>query len=59
MKLKKFREDRGLTEETLAKKAGVSGAYLARLEIGRHDPHLSRLRKLAKALGVKVSELVD
>jgi len=25
----------------------------------RHDPHLSRLRKLARVLGVKILELVD
>jgi XRE family transcriptional regulator, regulator of sulfur utilization len=59
VKLKKLRDSRGLTQEALARKAGISRAYLARLEIGRHDPHLSRLRKLAKALRVKVSELVD
>lgn len=57
--LKKLRESKGLTQEILAKKAGISRAYLARLEMGRHDPHLSRLRKLAKVLRVKISELVD
>jgi transcriptional regulator with XRE-family HTH domain len=59
MRLKKLRESRGLTQEALAQKAHISRAYLARLEMGRHDPHLSRLRKLAKALGVKISELAD
>jgi len=59
MKLKRLREQRGLTQEALAKKAGISRAYLARLEMGIHDPHLSRLRKLAKALGVKVGRLVE
>ena len=59
MKLKTLREGKGLTQEVLAKKAGISRAYLARLEMGRHDPHLSRLRKLARVLGVKISELVD
>lgn len=59
MKLKKLREARGLTQEALAAKAGISRAYLARLETGRHDPHLSRLRALAKVLRVKVSALVD
>jgi XRE family transcriptional regulator, regulator of sulfur utilization len=59
MKLKKLRTAQGLTQEALAKKSGISRAYLARLEMGRHDPHLSRLRKLAKVLGVKISELVD
>jgi len=59
MRLKQLREARGLTQEALAKKAGISRAYLARLEIGMHDPHLSRLRALAKALGVKVAALVE
>jgi transcriptional regulator with XRE-family HTH domain len=59
VKLKKLRQSKGLTQAALATRAGISRAYLARLEMGRHDPHLSRLRKLAKALGVKVSELID
>ena len=46
-------------QEALVQKSGVSRAYLSRLEMGRHDPPLSRLRKIAKALRVKVSELVD
>ena len=58
MRLRQIRERRGITQETLAKKAGVSRAYLSRLEMGRHDPPLSRLRKLAKALGVPVTELL-
>lgn len=32
------------------KKARVSRAYLWRLEMGRHDPPLSRLRQVAAAL---------
>jgi putative transcriptional regulator len=58
MRLKRLREGRGLTQEAVAKKVGVSRAYLARLEMGRHDPPLSRVRKLAKALGVPVGELL-
>jgi transcriptional regulator with XRE-family HTH domain len=58
MRLKRLREERGLTQERLAKQAGVSHGYLARLEIGMHDPSLSTLAKLAKALKVTVSDLV-
>jgi transcriptional regulator with XRE-family HTH domain len=58
MRLKQLRERRQLTQQALATKAGVSRAYLARLEMGRHDPPLSRLRTLAKALRVSVAELV-
>jgi transcriptional regulator with XRE-family HTH domain len=58
MRLREARESSGMTQETLAKKAGVSRAYLSRLEMGLHDPPLSRVRKLARALGVKIEALV-
>jgi len=47
-----------MTQEVLAEKIGVSRGYLSRLEMGRHDPPLSKLRKLAKALKVPVEELL-
>lgn len=59
VRLKRLRLSRGLTQEALAKKVGVSRGYLARLEMGRHDPPLSRLRRLARVLRVKVTELVE
>ena len=59
MRLKKLREARAMTQETLATKIGVSRAYLSRLEMGRHDPSLSLLRRLAKALKVPVGRLVE
>ena len=58
MRLRQIRTRRKMTQEALAIKADVSRAYLSRLEMGRHDPPLSLLRRLAKALGVKVGELV-
>jgi transcriptional regulator with XRE-family HTH domain len=59
MRIKKLRERRKWTQERLAKEAGISRGYLARLETGRHDPPLSTLTKLADALGVKLPRLVD
>jgi transcriptional regulator with XRE-family HTH domain len=59
MRLKRLREEGKLTQKQLAKRSGVSLGYLARLEIGMHDPSVSTLIKLAKALKCKVSELVD
>jgi transcriptional regulator with XRE-family HTH domain len=59
MKLKALRDQRGWTQAMLAKKAGVSPGYIARLETHRHDPKLSTLVKLAKALGVKVGRLLE
>ena len=59
MKLKQCRKARGLTQGELAAKVGLSLGYVARLEIGMHDPPLSTLAKLAKALKVTVAELVQ
>ena len=59
MRLKVLRKERGWTQSVLAQKAGVSAGYLARLETKRHDPKLSTLVKLAKALGVPVTELLE
>lgn len=59
MQLKRLRIARHLTQESLAKRAGISREYLARLEGGRQDPSLSTLRVLAKALKVTVGELLE
>ena len=59
MRLKQYRETQGLTQEQLAEKAGFSRAYIARLEIGRHNPTLLTLQKLAKALKVKPGALLE
>ena len=56
--LKRLRAARGLSQEALARKAHVSRGYLARIELGRHDPTLSVLRRLVKGLRVSVGELV-
>jgi|KBSSwiStaDraftv2_1062776.scaffolds.fasta_scaffold4468465_1 transcriptional regulator with XRE-family HTH domain len=47
------------TQEALAKRAKVSRSYLAAIEAGhKKNPSLVVLQKLAKALGVPVTELL-
>ncbi len=58
-RLKRLREHQGLTQAQLARKAGLTLGYIGRLEIGMHDPSLSTLRKLAKALKVTLAKLVE
>jgi len=58
MRVKAWRERRGLTQEQLAEKAGISRGFLARLETARHDPKLSTLEKIAKALKVDIAKLL-
>ena len=59
VRLKKLRTERELSQRALAERAGISREYLARLEAARQDPTLSTLEKLAKALRVKVSALLN
>jgi transcriptional regulator with XRE-family HTH domain len=58
-RLQQLRKRRNLTQAQLADQAGISRGYLARLETARQDPTLTTLEALAKALGVKVSRLLD
>ncbi len=58
--LKRLREAKGLTLVQLATKAGITYAYLSMLRTrARRNPSLAAFRRLAKALGVAVPELLD
>ena len=59
MKIRAIREGRGLSLRALASKAKMGYPYLCNVENGKADPSLSTLRRLAKALKVKVVELID
>ncbi|MDO8475044.1 MAG: helix-turn-helix transcriptional regulator [Candidatus Rokubacteria bacterium] len=57
--IKKLRMEKGLSQKALAKRIGVTDAYITMLETGvRKNPSLAVLRRLAKALGVPVTELL-
>ena len=58
MRLRARREELGISQAELAKRAGISRGYLIRVEAARQDPTLGMLEKLAKALKVKVADLV-
>jgi transcriptional regulator with XRE-family HTH domain len=57
-RLKDVRVRRALTQAELAENAGVNVATIARLERNETEPHMSTLRKLAKALDVDPTKLV-
>jgi transcriptional regulator with XRE-family HTH domain len=57
--LKAAREKKGLTQDGLAKRAELKKPYISQLENGvRKNPSLAALQRLAKALGVPVTELL-
>jgi len=58
--LTRLREERGLTQLELAKTAGVAQGYISALEAGqKNNPSVAVMRKLAKALNVPISKLLD
>ncbi len=59
MRIRALRKARKLTQAALARKARVSLGYVAHLETGHFDPKLSSLQKLARALGVPVTALLE
>jgi transcriptional regulator with XRE-family HTH domain len=58
-RLKHERIVQTMTQEQLARKAGISAAALVRIERNQADPHVSTIRKLADALGVDPRELLE
>jgi len=57
-KLTKMRKEKGLTQEEMAKKAGVGIAQMRRYEKGKSSPTLEVIKNIAKTLGVSADELI-
>lgn len=53
------REAKGLSQDKLAEKAELDRTYISGIERGVRNPSLLSICRLAKALGVSVSELVE
>jgi len=58
-KLRRLRERRLLTQAELGDLAGVNRDQVSRIERDEVDPRFSTIRKLAAALDVDPSELVE
>jgi len=56
--IRRFREERGLTQEELAEKVGVGRPIISHYEIGRKDPTTTMLGILADKLEVTTDQLL-
>jgi len=57
-RIAELRDQRGLSQEALAQKARINRVTLARLERAMHPPTLDTLERIARALGVRLVDLV-
>ena len=55
--VRRLREDRGLSMEALAYRAGITLNTITRLELAQSEPGWMTVRKVADALGVSLAEL--
>ena len=57
MKIREYREKRGLTGAQLAQRVGVDDTTVCAWESGRINPRAEKLPRLADALGCTIDEL--
>ncbi|UHA72800.1 helix-turn-helix domain-containing protein [Paenibacillus sp. 481] len=55
--LRALRQQRGLSQESLALKAGINTSYMGQLERGEKSPTVDTLDKLSTALDVPLAQL--
>ncbi len=56
--LRKKREDKGLSQEKLARLSDVANNTIVKIEAGKNqNPTLDTLKKIAKALNISIDEL--
>lgn len=58
-RIRECRTDRGMTQQQFAKAAGMSLNYAQRVDAGQQNLSLRSLSRIAVALGVSMSSLLD
>ena len=58
-RIKQIRESKGLSREDIAFACEFSGSYMGMIERAEYDFKISKLYKIANALGVDIKELFD
>ncbi len=53
------RKEAGFSQEKLAEKADLSTVFISRVERGKESPSVDNLVKIARALGVRVGNVVE
>ena len=56
--MKKIRLAKQMSQGDICRKLGLGRSYISNVESGKNNPTLSTITKLAKALGVRIEELI-
>ena len=59
MNVRRWREEKGLTQEALAERADLDPTYISGIERGMRNPSVLSVVRIAKALGVTTSQLME
>lgn len=57
--VQRLRKEAGISQEDFAHAAGVARSYMSDVERGARNPTLNVVERIAKALGVSPSALLD
>ncbi|MBN1444477.1 MAG: helix-turn-helix transcriptional regulator [Candidatus Omnitrophica bacterium] len=58
-KIREMRKERGLTQEELAWKSGISLNFMGQIERGHKKPSIKTLKKISETLGIAPSALFE
>lgn len=58
-RIKKLRQNKGMSQQTLADECDIESPNLSRIENGNTNPTIKSLWKISNALGVRLKDLVD
>lgn len=56
--IRKYRKMKNLTQKELGDLVGISNTYLSDMEIGRTNPSIKTLKRIAKGLEISFVELL-
>jgi DNA-binding XRE family transcriptional regulator len=56
-RVEELRKEAGLTQSELAEKSGLPQSHISRIESAKLSPSRATLDKIAKALGIRISEI--
>lgn len=58
-RIRSIRQEQNLSQDDLAVKANIEQKLISKIELGTNSPSITTLDKIARALGLTVSQITD